>query len=221
MTIKKLFRFFSQREHAEEFIDGRIRIGLMSVYRNIEDARRDESEGEVSFLLDFPAAEYIMDNQTGEYLGERISTTFNKKIVGSLYNPLYLLCTSSVLAKKKKMSEKYGQFMVEIANPSGFLELLKKRWKIKSFSLDGIVELHKVKYNRGGIVTSKDVLGPSSDVAIYSTQKSLRDKEDYEYRFIFFCRNDSNIIPNKLNLFEYLDISIDNNVLNREVYLIE
>jgi hypothetical protein len=219
MIPNRLFRFFKERDHAQEFVDGRIRIGLMSVYRNIEDARRDELEGTSSLLLDKPATEYIIDNRTGEYLGERTSSTEKHQWSGEFTSPLYLLCTSSGRANKKIMASKIGNFMVEINDTSGLLALLRQSWGKYPCSLNGEVELKKVIYNRGALVKPNKYLRSPYDISIFYTQKSAKDKDDYEYRFIFFCRLDYNIDTNNLEDFVYLDIPIDNNVIRKEILI--
>jgi hypothetical protein len=66
MIPKRLFRFFREKQHAEELAAGKIRLGKMSVYQKIEDARKDELEGNSHFIWNQFAPEYILDKRTGK-----------------------------------------------------------------------------------------------------------------------------------------------------------
>lgn len=214
MIPKRLFRFFEKRSHAEEFVSGRFRIGNINVYKSIENnALRDESEGTSSIIWDQHALEYWMDKKTLEIVAKTTSSTAKIKSKGTLINPIYLLCTCSPRANKKRIASKLGKkYVVELYDPSALLDLFNKCWVNNSHSLNGKVELKKVRYNREKLIKpNKYLLAPSD---INYTQKSPNFKDEYEYRFIFWCQIDPNIFhDNYLNLI----IDLGNNVINRDI----
>ena len=213
MIPKRLFRFFKERQHADEFIDGKIRIGKLSGYRYIEDARQDESEGTSYFIWNKPARECILDKTTGKIIGRGTSPTEKIKSDITLINPLYLLCTSSASVEKRVAAHKFGKYFIEITDPSGLIDLLKQLWARTSCSLNGYeVELKRVRYTRGNLVKPNRCLIAPGDISY--TQKSLRNKDDYEYRFIFWCKIDANMI---LDDYQYLDIGSNNNVIKKKI----
>ena len=217
MIPKRLFRFFEKRCHAEEFVSGRIRLGHINVYKSIENnALRDESEGTSSIIWDQPAPEYTIDKNTSEIVGKTISSTKKIKSEGTLITQFYLLCTSSLRANKGKVASKLNKnYMVEINDPSGLLELFRQCWIKIPYSLNilnDIVELKKVSYDRGKLMKPNKYLVEPFD--ILSTQKSPDNKDEYEYRFIFWCQNNPKFIyDNYINLV----IDISNNVIKKDI----
>jgi hypothetical protein len=87
---------------------------------------------------------------------------------------------------------KFGGFIVEINDPSGLMEFFKQSWVKYPCSLNGKVELKKVRYTRGNLVKPNKYLIAPHDISY--TQKLLEYKDEYEYRFIFWCRIDCNMI---------------------------
>ena len=212
MIPKRLFRFFTDKQHADEFVSGKIRIGKLSVYRHIEDARKDESEGTSYIIWDQFAPECILDKTTGKIIGRGTSPTEKIKSNITLINPIYLLCTISASADKTVAAHKFGKYFVEITDPSGFTELLKQIWGRTFCSLNGKVELKRVRYTRGNLVKPNRYLIAPGDISY--TQKSLKDKEDYEYRFVFWCKIEPNMI---LDDYQYLDIGSNNDVIKKKI----
>ena len=74
------------------------------------------------------------------------------------------------------------------------------------------MELKRVRYTRGNLVKPNRCLIAPGDISY--TQKSLRDKDDYEYRFIFWCKIDANMT---LDDYQYLDIGSNNNVIKKKI----
>jgi hypothetical protein len=217
MIPKRLFRFFEKRCHAEEFISGRIRLGNINIYKCIENnALRDESEGTSSIVWNQRAPEYIIDKKTLNIVGKKISSTEKIKSEGTLINPIYLLCTSGHRANKVKIASKLNKnYLVEINDPSGLLDLFKQCWAKNPYSVNGDVEFKKVRYDRGNLVKPNKYLIEPFDI-IY-TQKSPDSKDEYEYRFIFWCQNNPNIIHDN---YIYLVIDTGNNVIRKNIRLL-
>lgn len=215
MIPKRLLRFFKEKQHAEEFVSGKIRIGKISCYRDIEDSRKDDSEGTSSFIWDTPAPELIIDKRTMKTIGITKSQTEKIKWNGTLINPLYLLCTTRIRVNKIIVADKFGRYFVDINDPSRLLGLLKKHWATYPWSLNGKVELKRVRYTRGNLVRPNKYLMAPQDISY--TQKSLEHKDECEYRFVFWCKVNQNII---LDDYLYMDIAVDNNVIKDKIQVI-
>ena len=215
MTPKRLFKFFKQKSHAEEFVLGRIRIGKISVYKTIEDQRKDENEGTSYFVWDQPAPECVIDKKSQSIIGWRSSSTEKINFGSTLINSIYLLCTSSLRANKRNVSAKFGKYYVEICYPYRFLELLKQCWMKYDCSLEGKVELKKVKYDRGNIVKPNRYLIAPTDISY--TQKSGIYRDECEYRFVFWCKIDPD---NNLKEYEWLNVDNSDDVIKKKVLMI-
>jgi hypothetical protein len=100
--------------------------------------------------------------------------------------------------------------VVEINNPSYFLEMLKKNWVEQPSSFLGKVELKRVKYTRGNLVKPNKYLMAPSDITY--TQKLKKYSNEYEYRFVFWCQMPFKQDP-PLNDYLYLNICASDNVL--------
>jgi len=95
-TPQTLLRFFDTEEHARFFIAGKIRCGLLECYRKTEGARRDDTEGIVSFEWDF---------------GGRASDQ-NIRYSGGSLNRYFIVCTADPEADWSRLIEKFGRFIV-------------------------------------------------------------------------------------------------------------
>ncbi len=218
MIPKRLFRFFEKRSHAEEFVSGKIRLGKIDVYKNIENvALRDESEGTSSIVWDQPAPEYIIDKNTLKIVGKTVSPTTKIESKGTLIHPIYLICTCSSRANKKKIAIRLEKkYVVEISDPSGLLELFNKSWIKFPYSINSQqVELKKVRYDRGKLIKPNKYLVEPFDF-LY-TQKSPDNKDEFEYRFIFWCQNNPKFIYDN---YIYLVIDSGNNVIKKNIHFV-
>ena len=74
-----LQRAFSCEDHARQFMSGHLRFGLLEYYRELEDQRRDVTEGRASIQWNLNAEDPALHN-----------ITYN----GSSLNPFYILSTS-------------------------------------------------------------------------------------------------------------------------------
>ena len=209
---KRLFRYFKEKHQADEFVSGRIRVGRLSVYKAIEDVRKDELEGTSTFTWDRSAPEYLIDNKTRNIVGAGTSSTAKIKFFSETINPVYLLCTSSARANTINAASKFGNYVAEIVDPKGLLDHLGQRWSKDTISLNGKVELKKVVYNRGQLVRPNRYLIPPENILL--TQKSSMYKEECEYRYILWCRIDNNLNHSE---YKYIDIGNNHNVIEKNI----
>ena len=59
-----LVRTFKEKDHAREFLAGNIRFGLLQYYREMEDCRKDETEGRASIQWNLGAENPELHNVT-------------------------------------------------------------------------------------------------------------------------------------------------------------
>jgi hypothetical protein len=161
-----LYRGFKHAQDAKQFIEyGRVRLGLMTDYRRIEDDhRRDEKEGVSNWYV-----ENVPDLR-GHVTGQHI-------------NPLYLLCTSGPDTDLVYLRSKYGRYIVRINEPSRLLaDLNKYQPKPYRMKMVGKCKLEQVSYTKGEVLdTDPDTY---EAVRLCYTQKSMQDLSDHEYRYI-------------------------------------
>lgn len=155
-----LYRAFKEEDHANQFLKGKIRFGLLDYYKNSEDeSRRDPFEGESS-----------------TFLGQL-------HLKGGLCNPVYLLCTSGPDVDLDYFRKKFGDFVVKIMNPGQFRDDISN---IKAFvpdvNISGNCDFKKVEY-------TKDQDQPidveeTVRLRLYYCQKHSYFSPECEYRYV-------------------------------------
>ena len=162
-----LLRFFSNEEHAQQFVAGSIRFGILEHYRGIEDVRKDPTEGRSSvfFKADVPV------HSTGTSL-----------------NRYYILSGSHPEANVPRLASKYGRFVVSINNPFELLERLKAAWKSHALAMPDGVFIAPVEYTKDEL-RDADPLFLTPPHLVYS-QKPRVYEEDREYRYLLHCKVD-------------------------------
>ena len=155
-----LYRAFKEDEHANQFLKGKIRFGLLDYYKNSEDdSRRDPFEGESS-----------------TYSGQL-------HLKGGLCNPAYLLCTSGPDVDLNYLREKFGNYVVKITNPGQFRDDISN---IKAFipdvSISGNCDFKKVEYTKD----QDQPIGVEGTVRLrlYYCQKHSWFSPECEYRYV-------------------------------------
>jgi hypothetical protein len=165
-----LLRAFDEREYAQQFIEGRLRFGLLEHYKRSEDCRRDRTEGRASLTL--------------------VGGSHRRPVYYSLSSPnphYYIICTMhpGVCGCTRG---KYGRFAVHITDPLKLLERICAAWKHdarrSSSSPDGI---WPVLYNKDARAEAAfDAL--YSDCLVYA-QKPSAYEMDREHRYVLKCRS--------------------------------
>lgn len=173
-----LFKTFSKKEYAEEFLSGKLRFGKLGYYKNIEDIRNDSKEGLV--------ASYSPTKSILSIAGIEVS---QDEIVGKIeYSKSYLEeeyihCFSSIKTDDVKLTyplverfSQFGDYMVVIKNVPKFL---------KKFQIEGFTTLNKeVKLLEASSIYYKDLdndhipLGTIPEGFL----KDISYKEECEYR---------------------------------------
>jgi hypothetical protein len=163
-----LLRFFKKEEHARQFVAGSARFDILEYYREIEDARRDASEGRSSVYFRAP---------------HPIHST-----VTSL-NRYYILCTSHPEADVSCLARKYGYFMVRISSPRELLARIQAAWQQHELAEEGGGFIAPVEYTKDELRDADaSYLSP---VHLTYSQKHRSYEEDIEYRYMLKCKVDA------------------------------
>ena len=115
----ELLRFYKEKEHAEQFIAGVIRLGSLCYYKCVEDATiRDSSEG--TGLITAPVENVVTVKTNADFdLTELSEAPGNKSFNASYAGPLYILsCTDPKMADIAKLKRKWNRdYVVRITDP--------------------------------------------------------------------------------------------------------
>jgi hypothetical protein len=167
-----LLRAFACEQYAMDFIAGRMRFGLLSYYRGIEDARRDETEGSVSFSWNLKANN---------------PDAFNVHYSGSSLNAHYLLCASHPEVPRKLLAQRFGPFIVSINKPLELLKRILEVWDKDERSVESPAGwIAPVEYTKGELIDPDPYLLAPPHLC-YS-QKPRLYAEEHEYRYVLRCQ---------------------------------
>ena len=153
-----LFRAFSERTFAEDFVRGRFRLGRLAHYRSIEDAsRRDGTEGEAF------------------YLDEKGVSWWTK-----LGNDTFTLCCS-LNADLAFLRHKLGRHIVQIHDPEQLATDTYAALGTLGVKVFQGVSARLVRYDKGQILAENLDEGARADLCV--VQKPPEFREEMEYRF--------------------------------------
>lgn len=165
-----LLRFFSEEDHALQFMSGSVRFGVLEYYRKIEDVRRDSSEGRSSVYFRLDASQPIHST------------------VVSL-NRYYIICTAHPDVNIPSLARKYGRFVVRINSPLVLLDRIKLVWKEHVLAIRDGTFIAPVEYTKDELRDADpDLLSPPH---LTYSQKPRSYEEDREYRYLIKCKIDA------------------------------
>jgi hypothetical protein len=164
-----LLRFFKEEDHANQFLSGSIRAGLLEYYRGVEDARKDVTEGQSSVY--FP----------GKDVPVRASST-------SLHR-YYIVCTTHPEVDVNYVAAKYGHFMVRIHQPLVLLERIKVAWQAHSLAENDGAFVAGVEYTKDEMREADPYYSPPPHLVYL--QKRRIDEMDREYRYLLQTKVDA------------------------------
>jgi len=163
-----LVRTFEREEYARQFLAGDARFGLLQYYREIEDNRRDETEGRASIRWNLRAENPALHNVT---------------YTGTSLNGYYVLCTSNPI--RKGAAANFGTFNVKIDKPLTLLERICKAWKSDARS-SGEAFIVPVLYNKDDLVAPPPYF--IAPPCLVYAQKAAKHSHEAEYRYVISCR---------------------------------
>ncbi|MFQ5736113.1 MAG: hypothetical protein ACE5GY_04530 [Thermodesulfobacteriota bacterium] len=154
-----------------------MRFGLLTKYKKIEGARKDETEGEASYEYDKKAPQISIDVKTGQAIDQGISDQNIHCSISSVI-PYYIVATTDPDIDIAEMKKQFGDFVVRISNPLALLKRINTVWKNHPLSFNGCAELKKVVYNKDGLLQPDPyLLGPSDYTYIQKPKKFAKEKE--------------------------------------------
>ncbi len=153
-----VYRAFSEREYAQQFIDGNVRLGNIYYYKKIECAkRRDKTEGESHVV-------YEGVNKHGMFAT----------------NTIYILCCHKTLLSVAKC--KLGGHVVKINDPQTFAKDITSALEQSQDKYFGGIEGCCVEYSKG--MESSASLNGYEIVRLAYCQKPLSFSPEEEFRFV-------------------------------------
>ncbi|MEK6539988.1 MAG: hypothetical protein AABZ21_05070 [Deltaproteobacteria bacterium] len=168
-----LLRFFDKENYARKFLEGEVRFGLLTYYKKIKGARRDDKEGEASFFWNKAAPQITIDLKSNQII-DRGESEQKIRYTGFSMNQRYILCTSHSEADIEGLKKEIGPFIVRIKQPEVLLGKIKEVWKTHPFSLNGSTKLKSAVYNGDDLLEPNPYLIAPSDYSY--TQKSKLDE---------------------------------------------
>lgn len=177
-----LYRFFRQRQHAELFLSGTIRLENLRRYHNTDDrGRRDDSEG-TGFL------QYHDLRSSVQWDLATNATTVLPPEWGPIHvtslsaTPMFVCCLCCPpLEALPRLAQQFGLYAVRLNEPTAFIEALS-RAMVHCRGLVGPLEC--------GFVVYKDVVdlkGPPTHedhITSCSFCKSTKYAAEFEYRLL-------------------------------------
>ena len=163
-----LVRTFAREEYARQFLAGDVRFGLLQYYREIEDGRRDETEGRACIRWNLEAEDPALHNVT---------------YTGTSLNRYYVICTSD--PTRMAAAGRFGAFTVRIDKPMKLLERICKAWKSDARA-SGEAFVVPVLYNKDELVAPPPYL--IAPPCLVYAQKAAKHSHEAEYRYVISCR---------------------------------
>ncbi len=129
-----LYRYFSEENHANDFVQGKFRISTLSICRGYEDpAKGDPGEASSTFhIAKAHSATYDADfvNLLGK-AGIKISGEYENIMVENINNTsflkdAYVLCLS-LENTPSVFNDSFGKYCVRINHPESFFRILSKQ----------------------------------------------------------------------------------------------
>jgi hypothetical protein len=153
-----LLRAFSQERFAVDFVQGKLRFGLLERYRQIEDgSRQDRSEGYGHFLDAQNQAWHV------EFGG-----------------PIYVLCFSRPEVEFKFLRDRMGLFVVRLGDPVALARDVETYMASHGIRTFNGVHGRPVEYNKGMVVSRE--LDAMQRAILSVTQKPAQYRQECEYR---------------------------------------
>ncbi len=166
-----LLRAFDEREYAQQFIEGRLRFGLLEHYKRSEDCRQDRTEGRASLTL--------------------VGGSHRRPVYYSLSSPnphYYIICTIAPggmwLHDRQIWEDSWFTLMIRLKFSSGSAR----------FGSTMHVGHHRLPMGSGLCYTTKTIERKPHSDTLYSdclvyAQKPSAYEMDREHRYVLECRS--------------------------------
>lgn len=195
----KVYRYFKDELHAEDFLRGKVRISTLNRCREYENLMQGDKH-EASLLYYSGNVGGIGNDpdviEVASRLGMDVNFSDNTWVsihgttgISSLENA-YVFCTSTKFSPEK-FKHDFGDYCVQIIDPDYFLKKLTETVNIKNqiyYSCAG-----KITYKKRHYIGLEEV--PEGDPAFI---KPLEYQEQFEYRFLLH--------PQEVKGIDFIDI---------------
>jgi hypothetical protein len=159
-----LLRAFAKEEYARDFIGGAVRVGLLTSYREAQDLRKDETEGEVRVVWRLANGNRVYDD----------------------HSPLtnyYILSTSHPETERHVLTG-FGSYVVRISDPQELLKRIQIAWQQNPLA-SGRCVIDDVSYDKDELLVAAPCLIAPTEYS-YS-QKPKRYSVEKEFRYVLTC----------------------------------
>lgn len=192
--LADLYRCFSERSHADEFLSGRIRFGYLQHYRtNYECARRDVDEGSGRIR------EWRKNRRAAVITGSNVETVDSPgevNVDSEFGNPVFVCClTLPPDDKWAPVIKAFGEFVVRISDPQRFLSDIQAALSDEDqWQHHASVGLFPVEYSKDELVPTKDAAQRQNDaMRLPIAQKLPKYSYQFEHRIALISHA---LIPN-------------------------
>lgn len=197
---KKVYRFFKEKSHLEDFLRGNVWLSTFKACRKYEnEAQGDKFEASRVTVIDNIQGPFdsVIKSEFSNGTGMPINLGENARIenltIQETIRDGYLICTTLAF-EPEKMEKDFGKYCVEINSPELFLNLIATKIKSK-------VKMHQIGMSNI-LYTSFEYANqniPDFLVPFYKLEKYEYQKE---YRFLFIPEDNFNLTPFSINVPE-------------------
>jgi hypothetical protein len=183
LRLADLYRCFSERSHADEFLSGRIHFGCLQHYRtNYEGGRHDVDEGSGRIREQRKDREAVVI--TGS-VAEMVDSPGEVNVNSEFGNPVFICClTAPPDDKWGPVIRDFGEFVVRISDTQRFLSDIRAALSDEDqWQRHASVELLPVEYSKDELVPTRDAAQRQNDVMrLAIAQKLPKYRHQFEHR---------------------------------------
>jgi hypothetical protein len=201
---KKVYRFFKEKSHAEDFIKGNVRLSTFKACRNYENEEQGDkfeaSRVNVIKNIQGPYDSVIksgFSNTNGTPINLGKDARIENLTIQEVIRDGYLFCTT--LDYNPQLMEKdFGKYCVEISDPENFLKLIADKMRtLKKMYQIGMCNI---------LYTTHEYANQNVPDFLVPFYKLERYKQQKEYRFLFMPEDNFNLAPFNLYVPEIVKL---------------
>jgi len=178
----QLYRVFTHRHHAEEFLSGAIRFRPLDAYRAMEHAARGDPGEGMARHREHRADRTAVVIQNG--VGREVASPGEVTVHTEVGNPVFLCCFTAPpdAAAWERIRKEFGDIVVEVADSQQLIADLQAAVNQNDPWQHGALVLWPVAYNKGELLgTTREQRDPIRHAA---TQKAPEHAYQHEHRIV-------------------------------------
>jgi len=184
-----VYKFYKTRKWAEDLAErGCFQMGSLVHYRDLEDAvRQDRSEGygHIQVRSEIDVAYFATGNIENVEVRRELGLMHHHSEMG---NPIFIFSTSLEGVDIEQMRQRFGLYMVCIANPRQFATDINRSLEARAEKFGGGVEGTVVRYDHGDV--SQSELDHWDFIKLSYSQKPVSYSSEMEFRFVAINTNE-------------------------------